>query len=533
MNNFTDREINLICNLEANQTIAIKQYTADLAFTVRSLARIIAKAHPDVAICQFSQALGLNQIQMQSEGETLTQSNLFPLPQMGQDPMLHYLDCYYQSDADCILIFLDLHKYIQPPNSDRAIESYLRTIGTDVVKSDNYKRLVLIGENVVLPPELIRLIPITEMPLPTADKRTAALSLKLKEIKTETINLNNLTEATAGLTVREIFNQFEHYYKNCVLKGLAIKEEDLIAHFVDYKTKLLKSLKIEVKPPIANLTFGGHGELRTWLNGVREVIKPEARDYGIPFPKGCLLGGVSGVGKTLIAEAIANSWNLPLIKISIPKLKGGLVGESEGNLTKALKLIESVQGVLLIDEVEKCVSGADTDSSGVTGGMLSILLEYMQEQTKHFVILTANNVLKIPAELIRKGRLDEVWFAGLPNLEERQEILQIHFNQPKRVKPEYLGGVKRLIPLLADRTELFSGAELASLVTQGLTNIYLDGRGGMPQSSDFIPLAQNLVPLAKSQSEQHEKVMQWSLKARNTSSYEPNNKTHSTTVSQC
>lgn len=148
-------------------------------------------------------------------------------------------------------------------------------------------------------------------------------------------------------------------------------------------------------------------------------------------------------------------------------------------------------------------------------------------------LIPPSNQLKIPAELMRKGRLDEVWFAGLPNLEERQEILQIHFNQPKRVKPEYLGGVKRLIPLLADRTELFSGAELASLVTQGLTNIYLDGRAGMPQSSDFIPLAQNLVPLAKSQPEQHEKVMQWSLKARNTSSYEPNNKTHSTTVSQC
>ena len=271
--------------------------------------------------------------------------------------------------------------------------------------------------------------------------------------------------------------------------------------------------------PPSDKTFGGHDLLRRWLEGVREIIKPEARAYGLPFPKGCLLAGVSGVGKTLIAQSISNSWNLPLIKLSIPALKGGLVGESENNLKRALELIKMVEGVVLIDEIEKAVSGAGTDSSGVTGGMLSILLDYLNENEQHFVICTANDIFSIPSELMRKGRLDKLWFAGLPSSTERDEILKIHFFRDNRVADDYTDKVLEFLPLLVDRTENFSGAELAALVIEGLNNIYLEGRARKPQSDDFIPLIGSNPPLAVTQAEKHAKIMQTSQRFQWTSSF--------------
>lgn len=511
------QEINFLAQLQSHQILAVKQYAPDLEFSSRSISRIAVKQHPDIPCYVFSQALGLQRIQQSSDGERVVDSDVLPKPQLGEDPLLHYLKVYYESDCDGIFVFLDLHKYINPRNCDRAILSHLRTIATVVEQKECFKRLILLGQEIELPIELIRLIPPIEMPLPNIEIRTLTLRQKARKLGWQ-LDLEPVARATSGLTVREIFNQFECWYQRQVLEGTKLSAENLIAHFVEYKTKLLKSLKIDVVPP-QEQNFGGHGVLRQWLKGVEAVLRPEAREYGIPFPKGCLLGGFSGVGKTLIAKAIASQWDLPLIKVSIPELKGSLVGESESNLKRVIELISSVEGVVLFDEIEKGVSNQINDSSGVTGGLLSILLQYMNEQTQHFIICTANRVDLIPAEFIRKGRLDEVWFANLPNQEERQEILRLHFFCQNRIAPDYVEQTNEIIDLLADNTEQFSGAELASLVEEGLKNIYLAGRGRQPRSSDFITLARNTVPLSRLQPEQHEKILAWSKQARHTSNY--------------
>lgn len=510
-------EISFLSQLQSHQILAVKQYAPDLEFSTRSISRIAVKQYRDVPCYVFTQALGLQQIMQNSDGERVVKSDILSEPQLGEDPLLHYLKAYYQSDCDGIFIFLDLHKYLNPKNCDRAILSHLRTISTVIEQRECFKRLILLGQEIELPIELIRLIPLIKMPLPSIEVRRMTLHQKARALNWQS-DLESTAQTTSGLTVREIFNQFDCWYQQRVLQGAELSAQSLTDHFVRYKTKLLKSLKIEVVPP-RQQKFGGHGVLRQWLKGVKAVLRPEAREFGIPFPKGCLLGGFSGVGKTLIAKAIASEWDLPLIKVSIPELKGSLVGESETNLKRVIELISSVEGIVLFDEIEKGVSNQINDSSGVTGGLLSILLDYMNEQTQHFIICTANRVSLIPAEFMRKGRLDEVWFAGLPNKEERQEILRLHFFCQNRIDPDYVEQANEIIDILASSTEEFSGAELASLVEEGLKNIYLDGRGRQPRSSDFISLARNTVPLARLQPEQHNKIIAWSKQARHTSHY--------------
>lgn len=513
----TEQQIKLLTHLKANQITAISQYAADACFYVTSLAQVIAKHHPGTKTYVFSLAEGLQSVSLSQAGQELTATDDLGKPQ-GADPLLHYLHSYHEYDGDGIFIFQDLHQFLKPP-IDRAVVSYLRTIATNVRQSDSFKRIILLGQEIELNSELIRFIPLIENSLPDRDKRNAALRYKLQECSIplgQNFRIEPIVKATAGLTMREIYNGFDYYVQRCVYLGQELELDAITNSYISYKTKLLRALKIEVsQPKIQN--FGGHGALKEWLNGVKAILNPAARDFGIPFPKGCLLGGVSGVGKTLIAESISSSWYLPLIKLSIPALKGSLVGESEANLKRALELIHSIEGVVLIDEVEKAISGAGTDSSGVTGGMLSILLGYMQSQTQHFVICTANHVSQIPAELMRKGRLDEVWFAGLPNTKEREEILRIHFFQQNRVAESHASEVEQFIPELASRTDYFSGSELAALVTQGLTNIYLAGRAANPTSADFLPLASTIIPLAKAQPEQYQAVLEWGEKARNTS----------------
>lgn len=508
-------EVNFLSQLQSHQILAVKQQASDLEFTSRSFSRIAARQYTNIPCYIFSQALGLQQIQRDSDGERVEKSDVLPPPQLGEDPLLHYLQAYYESDCDGVFIFLDLHKYLNPNNCDRAILSHLRTIATVVKQGECFKKLILLGQEIELPVELIRLIPLIEMPLPALEVRTRSLQQKTNKLRWQ-VNLEQPAQATSGLTIREIFNQFDCWYEQQVLRGADLSAESLTEHFVEYKTKLLKSLKIDVVPP-QEQNFGGHGVLRQWLKGVEAVLKPEARAYGIPFPKGCLLGGFSGVGKTLIAKAIASEWDLPLIKVSIPELKGSLVGESESNLKRVIQLISSVEGVVLFDEIEKGVSNQISDSSGVTGGLLSILLQYMNDQNKHFIICTANHVDLIPAEFMRKGRLDEVWFAGLPNKQERKEILKLHFFRDNRIDPNYVEQTNEIVDMVASSTEQFSGAELASLVEEGLKNVYLVGRGRQPHSSDFITLARNTIPLARQQPEQHNKILNWSKQARHTS----------------
>jgi len=251
---------------------------------------------------------------------------------------------------------------------------------------------------------------------------------------------------------------------------------------------------------------GGLENLKAWLAARRTAYSPEARAYGLPAPKGALLVGVPGCGKSLTAKAIATAWGVPLLRVDLGALKSKFVGESEGNLRKAFRVIEAIgRCVVWFDEIEKALEGATSGAAdgGVSSDALGAVLSWMQERSgEAFVIATANNVDGLPPELLRKGRFDEVWFVDLPTKPERRSILSAALRAHGR------GGVAVNDDVINGATEGFTGAEIAALVPDALYTAYADGAREIT-SEDLRLAAQTTVPLGKTAAEKIGKLRKW------------------------
>ena len=503
---------NTIISLKSNQITAIEAFAPDYEPITDWLYRLAQENFDNIPVYSFSLATNLVKY-WQAEGKkTHAATEDLPTCPPGDDPFIHYLEAFHTYEGDGIFIIKDLAKVLAENSGNKTHISYLQLISTAYNKDASYtKRLVILGEHIDLPSDLQRLIPKIQFGLPNRANLQRAIEQKLANWqRKEKIDTALLTQAALGLTGTEVRTQLEKYYQSCCLLNENLETETAIEFILTYKTQLLKNMGIDVVKP-DKLEIGGHHHLKAWLAKVEQLLKPEARQYGLDKPKGCFLFGVSGCGKTLVAKTIANKWNLPLIKLSMPSLKGSLVGESESNLRKALLLIENLEGVVLLDELEKAISGMGTDSSGVSGGMGAIALDWMQEQTTHFVIATANDIEQIPSEMLRSGRLDKQWFVPLPKPESRAEILKIHLLKNNRCEPGYLTEIQEIIELVVKSTEQYSGAELEQLVKEALTSAYLEDRPRKPKRDDFM---NNIfIPLAITHKQKYQKIMEWSKNA--------------------
>ncbi len=251
---------------------------------------------------------------------------------------------------------------------------------------------------------------------------------------------------------------------------------------------------------------GGLDALKAWLESRKNAYAPEAKEYGLPAPKGALLVGISGCGKSLTAKAIATAWGCPLLRLDLGGLKSKYVGESEGNLRKALEVINSVgRCVVWLDEVEKAMAGATQGGAdgGVSSDALGSILSWMQERTgEAFVVATANDVSALPPELLRKGRFDELWFVDLPTTKERVEILAAAMRTFKRDKVK-IDSVK-----IAEACIDFTGSEVAAIVPDALYAAFADKRRQI-RTDDLIDAALKIVPLAKTASDKIAKLRDW------------------------
>jgi SpoVK/Ycf46/Vps4 family AAA+-type ATPase len=214
-------------------------------------------------------------------------------------------------------------------------------------------------------------------------------------------------------------------------------------------------------------TVGGLDALKAWLKARGQAFGEPARAYGLPAPKGLLMLGVQGCGKSLTAKSIAAEWSLPLLRLDMGRIFSGLVGSSEENLRRAIRVAESVApAVLWVDEIEKGLSGVASSGStdgGVTARVFGALLTWLQEKTSPvFVVATANRVEALPPELLRKGRFDEIFFIDLPAAPERREIFRIHLSQRHRDPADFD------LDDLARRSEGFSGAEIEQAILSGM-----------------------------------------------------------------
>ncbi|HSN68796.1 MAG TPA: AAA family ATPase, partial [Thermoanaerobaculia bacterium] len=251
---------------------------------------------------------------------------------------------------------------------------------------------------------------------------------------------------------------------------------------------------------------GGLDVLKSWLTSRRAAFTARARAYGLPAPKGAMLVGVPGCGKSLTAKAIATAWGMPLLRLDLGALKSKWVGESEGNIRKALKVAETVSPcVVWLDEIEKALGGASQGAAdgGVSSDALGVILSWMQDRAGSvFVIATANDVSALPPELLRKGRFDEMFFVDLPNASERKAILSAALKANGRDgKVEITAGC---IAAMSD----FTGAEIAAIVPDALFAAFADGEREIT-TADLIDAANTVVPLAKTASEKITKVREW------------------------
>lgn len=271
------------------------------------------------------------------------------------------------------------------------------------------------------------------------------------------------------------------------------------------KQIIKKSSILEYYDSQENITnIGGLENLKSWISKRTRSFSEEARNFGLPEPKGILLLGVQGCGKSLSAKAISSIWKLPLLKLDMGAIFGKYVGESESNVRKAIKTIESVApAILWIDELEKGFSGmGNADSHGTDSRVFASFLTWLQEKTKPvFVIATANDVSALPPELLRKGRFDEIFFVDLPTKQERIDIFKIHLL--KRIKDV----TKFDLNLLAEKSNGYSGAEIEQVIISALYDAFDENRE--VELNDIIVNIEKSVPLSVTMKEKIDCLRNW------------------------
>jgi SpoVK/Ycf46/Vps4 family AAA+-type ATPase len=306
--------------------------------------------------------------------------------------------------------------------------------------------------------------------------------------KLDQLDQERLVAAARGLTAGEIANGLA---RALVTHGAL--DRRAIAVMAEEKRQVVRKTGVleYLDNPDSLDGVGGLGDLKTWLRKRGRAFGRQAREFGLPEPRGILLVGAPGCGKSLVAKCVARQWDLPLLRLDVGRLMAGLVGASEENARKALKVAEDLSPVVLwADELEKGFAGLGGDG-GTSARVLGTFLTWMQEKRAPvFVIATANDLERLPPELLRKGRFDEIFFVDLPDEAEREAILGIHLEKRRRHLPDHdLAG-------LARAAEGFSGAELEQAVIDALYDAFELGRPLADE--DLARAVTGTVPLSRS-----------------------------------
>lgn len=435
----------------------------------------------------------------------------------GNEPIdaLNFIDNY---NNPAILILKDIHPLLglNNRNADYNLIRKIRDVAGSLKNADVSKNVVIIAPSLVLPLELQKDITVVDFDLPTLDEIKSLLNemIEMNESSGIVINLKEdekevLCKAAQGLTLQEAENAFA---RAMVSKGqLTIKELDVI---LDEKCQVIKKTGILefIKSDFNMNDVGGLENLKKWLiKRNNSWLGKAQKDYNLPAPKGVLITGVPGCGKSLTAKAMSALWQLPLLRLDVGKIFSGLVGSSEENMRKAIQTAEAVApSILWIDEIEKGFGGNGGERDGGTATrVFGTFLTWMSEKTKPvFVIATANNIHALPSEMLRKGRFDEIFFVDLPTKAERKIIFKLHLE--KRLK----GSISKdfavtdtLLNKLAEITEGFVGAEIEQVVISALFEAFSENR--TLNEEDLYKVIKNTVPLSTTQSEQILAIREW------------------------
>ena len=394
--------------------------------------------------------------------------NEMPLPQA---PIKYLMSL----KRDSVLILKDYHHVWKNPPVMRLIRDFLESPR----KQGVHLAIIFISPLVDIPLELEKLISYVDYELPTHEdihRQVSFLNDRLRSQGLETLEgdyRKSVENALVGMTLNEaVFSLKKSVVKNnrVDLNDISKEKEQVIK-----KTGLL-----EYVTRLGNMEdVGGLDNLKVWLDDSYHAFNSDAKDYKIDPPKGIVLAGFPGSGKSLTAKSIASSWNLPLLKMNMSDIMDSLVGKSEQNMSRALKLAEAVSPcVLWIDEIEKSLAGANSagGDSGTSKRVFSDLLTWMSDKTAPvFVGATANDITTLPPELTRAGRFDDIFYLGVPGENERVEILKIHLEK----RGYTIGDVEAPGQLLesdirelASRLDGFTGAEIEQIVRDATRRVF-------------------------------------------------------------
>lgn len=416
-----------------------------------------------------------------------------------------------------VWIMRDMHKWIDGPGKEQT-QRLLRNLATDLPDTplDNSQLLVIISPSGDVPAELSNLTTVVEWPLPDRIEIGMMLDTAVTNNNLDTL-VNGVREAAISAAVGLSGEEAEACFARSIIQMKAI-DPHVIAQ--EKKRVIAKEGLLEWIDPLADGldAVGGLEHLKHWIVQRKSAFSARAREYGLPRPKGILLCGIPGCGKSLIAKATATGFEIPLLRLDLGALKSKYVGESESNLRKMFKVVEAIGDcVLWIDEIEKALAGASSEASdgGVSADALGAILSWMQDRRGGaFVIMTANDAGKLPPELIRKGRLDEVFWVELPTPSERKAIMAAALREHDRSETVDLDKIAR-------ETKQYTGAEIAALVSDALFTAFNDGERPI-DTMDIIEATEHVHPLAVTAQEKFDKLRaQFATRARPASLKEP------------
>ena len=408
--------------------------------------------------------------------------------------------------VEAVFVLKDFHRHLDSP----VVVRRLRDVGQKF--QTNRRTLVITAPSIDMPPELASLVEYFDMPLPDVDRlrsiiketytrlagtHTLKLQLDADGVDTMAANLRGLTEEEAERAISQAIVSRYALSPDCITDVLAAK-----------KTLLKRSEMLEFVDANDNMaSVGGLENLKHWLAQRRGAWDPEAKQFGLEPPKGVIILGVQGCGKSLCARAVAGEWKLPLVKFDTAAVYDKYIGETEKRIQRVFKVAEGLAPcVLWIDELEKVFAGSGPDSAsadaGVSSRLLASFLSWMQDRKAPvFVAATCNNVTVLPPELIRKGRFDELFFVDLPNTIERKEIFWIQLTRRKRNPADYD------LDRVAAAAKGFSGAEIESAVQTALYAAFAQKHE--LKTEDLLAALTSTVPLSTTRAEEIAELRNW------------------------
>ena len=407
------------------------------------------------------------------------------------------------AETPAIFLLKDFNRFLTDISISRKLKNIARILKLQP------KTIIIIGSDFNIPKELQDLITVLQFQLPNETEINQELTRLIDSlnIKIHSQLFESLTQTCQGLSlerIRRVLSKIIATHKTIDKNSIEIllsEKKQIIS-----QTEILEYWSVTDKIT----SIGGVENLKEWLKKRKTSFSVQASNYGLPTPRGLLLVGIQGTGKSLTAKAIATEWQLPLLKLDVGKLFGGIVGESESRLRQMIEVSETLAPCILwIDEIDKAFSNNDSKGdSGTSNRVLGTFISWLSEKTKPvFVVATANNVDLLPLEIIRKGRFDEIFFLDLPKNQEREQIFKIHIQEFRPNTWDLFEYEK-----LAQLSESFSGAEIKQSIIEAMYLAFYEQR---EFTTDDICLALNeLIPLAQLESNQTVRLQSWASSGR-------------------